>query len=412
MFFQVDDQFQVNPKARGLAERAITGDLSGLAAIGLWTMAGSLAQAALTDGVVSRVDLIRVTLNPAVAEELAHLMVAAGLWHAPGHGCDRCAPVEDGSWIYHDWFRMGYDSGAQVKVTREKRKELKDPALINAIWARDRLRKPAPGESEVAKCRYGCGKLVKRADRKGDFRWEPDHVDPTKAIGVRNVVVACVDCNRKKGNRTPEQAGMVLQPAPGRDGAAEAAADVSPGTPAAETSPATPSPAPASAVVPADERPERPARPGSLERITGDITGDRSPQNAVFVRGTRAGAGQAGSGQGKVPGEVSQGSVGSAPPDASRRPRRNRRRGRGRSGQQPLPSAQPQSAPQHQPAVTSQNALAPEHDAGAAPAVPTPGRFGSPWHGWSGPPSTVTETTCEAHRQEMPCRFCKTSDPA
>lgn len=44
-----------------------------------------------------------------------------------------------------------------------------------------------------------------------------DHVVPAAAGGIKswtNIVTACVDCNRRKDNRTPEQAGMTLLSTP------------------------------------------------------------------------------------------------------------------------------------------------------------------------------------------------------
>ena len=61
-------------------------------------------------------------------------------------------------------------------------------------------------------CQY-CGLRVP----SNDFNFE--HVIP-RAQGGRtswdNIVVACAPCNRRKGNRTPEQAGMALKSKPVR----------------------------------------------------------------------------------------------------------------------------------------------------------------------------------------------------
>lgn len=213
MFFQVDDQFQVNAKAMALANRALTGDLDGLAAIGLWTLAGSLCQAQLTDGVVSLADIVRTTLNPVEGPRLAGILVEAGLWHAPGHSCPRCPDVAEGTWLFHDWFQFKYDSADQARLKRDKRKELSNKRIRNAVWRRDRVGPPAEGRSEEADCRY-CGRRLLRADRKGEGRAEIDHVDPSLVIGVDNLVVCCQECNTKKGDRSLEDAGMRLRPAP------------------------------------------------------------------------------------------------------------------------------------------------------------------------------------------------------
>ncbi len=212
VFFQVDDQLPSSKKHRSLTELALAGDPNGFAAIGMWTMLGAQVQATLTDGVVSRADVLRVVLNVGLAEQWIGLLVDVGLLHGHGHDCPRCDAVDPESWIFHDWWALGYDKAAQVSVTRLKMKELKNAEIINAVWARD-CRDPA--KPTQAYCRY-CSKVVKRKDTRskpGD-RAQLDHVDPTVATGARNIVVACGDCNRKKGRRTPEQADMTLLPAP------------------------------------------------------------------------------------------------------------------------------------------------------------------------------------------------------
>lgn len=61
-------------------------------------------------------------------------------------------------------------------------------------------------------CQY-CGVQPGRA------RLTIDHVLPRAQGGTttwENVVAACMECNRRKGNRTPHQAGMLLARAPHR----------------------------------------------------------------------------------------------------------------------------------------------------------------------------------------------------
>jgi 5-methylcytosine-specific restriction endonuclease McrA len=61
-------------------------------------------------------------------------------------------------------------------------------------------------------CQY-CG------ERPGRSRLNLDHVIP-RSLGGRtsweNVVCSCVDCNRRKGGRTPEQARLLLERSPAR----------------------------------------------------------------------------------------------------------------------------------------------------------------------------------------------------
>lgn len=375
MFFQIDDQFHVNQKAKALARKALMNDIRGLAALGLWTTAGSMCQATLTDGVTTVEDLVSITLNHGVAIELADHLVSAGLWHSAGHGCERCPKVKEGTYLYHDWFALGYDTAAQVKTTRGKRKELKDPAIIAAVWARDCIDDPA--NPAVGLCRY-CQTEVRRQDRKSEIRPEMDHVVPNLYCGPRNIVLSCLACNRKKGARTPEQAGMTLHPAPRSQEPAGASETISPASADAETVQTLAGPA---------------AEP-TTEQIKPEDQTDPAPesdlisgQKAIPV-GARTGTRPGRAGQGRVPEGLRDGVTPAGP---SSKPARRRRRGKGK----PAPAAVRQQDHQH------------NHDAGPTPEVTPPGRFGSPWHGWSGKPSTVTETTCVDHHQEQPCRQCQ-----
>jgi 5-methylcytosine-specific restriction endonuclease McrA len=61
-------------------------------------------------------------------------------------------------------------------------------------------------------CQY-CG------EQPGRTELTLDHVTPRSRGGAttwENVVTACGPCNRRKGNRTPEEAGLKLRSAPGR----------------------------------------------------------------------------------------------------------------------------------------------------------------------------------------------------
>ncbi|QAY16108.1 HNH endonuclease [Arthrobacter phage Elesar] len=383
MFFQIDDQFHVNQKAKVLARKALMNDVRGLAALGLWSMAGSMCQAALTDGVTTVEDLVSITLNYGIAIELADHLVSAGLWHSAGHSCERCPEVAEGTYLYHDWFALNYDTGEQVRTTRGKRKELKDPTIIAAVWARDCIDDPA--NPAVGLCRY-CQVEVRRQDRKSDIRPEMDHVVPNLYCGPRNIVLACLACNRKKGARTPEQAGMTLHPAPRSQEPAGASEAISPAPAAAETVQTLAGPA----AEPTTEqiRPEYQTDPAEESDLI-------SEQKAIPV-GARTGTRPGGAGQGGVPEGLRDGVT---PAHPSPKPSRRRRRGKGTTA----PAARRQQEPKA-PASTEPH---PKHDAGEAPTVTAPGRFGSPWHGWSGKPSTVTETTCIDHQQEQPCRQCQ-----
>lgn len=86
-WFKVDDQLHAHPKP----------NRAGLAAIGLWTLAGSHCMSYLTDGVVER---WFVESKPD-GVKLAAKLVKAGLWDEH----------EDG-WVFHDW--------EEFQLTREQ----------------------------------------------------------------------------------------------------------------------------------------------------------------------------------------------------------------------------------------------------------------------------------------------------
>lgn len=422
-FFQIDDQFPVNRKTRQLVAPVLAGDLRGAAAVALWTLAGASSQASLTDGLLTVVDLVAVMPNPTVVEELACLLVDAELWHGPGHGCEACDPVPVGAWRFHDWWQMRYDRGDVVRTTRKKRAELQKPEVVDAVWARDCTDPTTPG---VACCRY-CGKTVKRKDTRSrdEDRATLDHVDPTSSKGPRNLVVACKGCNSRKGRRTPQQAGMVLRPAPRTPmlddtfspTAAAAETTVSPAALVAETVTASPGPTAAethvSPVAPAAEagpsslgaraRVEQasspPTRPDPDQLETSlETTWSTSPERTPRARDARgAGSGEgsgSGSPQGGGPG-AGKGEPVSTVTTSSPDPSRSRRRRRGRGGR---------SGPQ----TPAPRLAAPNLDAGPAPDVPVVGQFGSPWHGWHGPPSPLgDEHHCDDHHLPFPCRKCE-----
>lgn len=435
-WFQTDDQFPNNRKSRELAERGLESQLDGLAALGMWNLAGAQCQATGTDGVVKRADAFRLVLNPEFVDHLAGLLVAVRLWHAPGHDCSRCPPVEPGTWLFHDWFDLKYDRAASKRVADRKKMELKDKGLINQVWARDCTDPAVPG---VGKCRY-CGVVVKRKDTRSTDGARPflDHVDPTRADGARNVVLACSGCNQRKGNRTPAEAGMTLLPPPrpivdtvsSVSPQRAAAGNVSPGNAAAGTFSPSPSVAGTAETVPAHPgTPATVSQPSAtagqphtgsspLTRSAGtpaqetdhsettDRPRERPHENhgkpAVPVRATRTHAGLAGSGQGEGLGRgVGKGSGTGSPADThpGEIPRkRRRRRGRGQSTTQPQPVNSPVSE------ITTDRD--PNLDAGEAPEVFVHAQFGSPWKNWVGAPSTVDETTCPIHNIEDPCHKC------
>lgn len=93
-----------------------------------------------------------------------------------------------------------------VRVARGEPAGVTNPgAKRTANW---RLRK-AVFERDLMACRY-CGS----ADEPKWLVLEHVIPEPEGPSTLENLVTACRPCNKKKGNRTPEQAGMVLLPAP------------------------------------------------------------------------------------------------------------------------------------------------------------------------------------------------------
>ncbi|HEV2779089.1 MAG TPA: hypothetical protein VGX25_06760 [Actinophytocola sp.] len=188
-----------------------------------------------------------------------------------------------GFWV-HEFLRDN-PSRAENDVHRAKRRELKDKELRAAVKRRDGDR-----------CRY-CAITVRWADRKTSQGGVLDHVDPRKAEGARNLVVACRGCNSRKLDCTPEAAGMVLLPPPG------------------STSRSTPDQPPiyAGSTDPTQIRPESSADPdpdplpdeepdplSSQATARGSSMPETTPINGGINTGTTVGTGRAGAGTGSV----------------------------------------------------------------------------------------------------------------
>lgn len=100
-YFNVDDHAHSHPKFRR----------AGLAAVGLWTMAGSWARAHKQDGFVP--DWYVATWPS--GKKLAAALVSAGLW----------LPAESGDekgWSFHDWLDI-HDEGDEVERQRRQSRE-------------------------------------------------------------------------------------------------------------------------------------------------------------------------------------------------------------------------------------------------------------------------------------------------
>ncbi len=396
-------------------------DLKGAAALGVWTLAGSWAQAAGTDGHVPRTQLTRFLLNRSLAIALADLLVERRLWHSAGHDCPQCPQPEADGYVFHDWFQMRYDRATDVRLKRAKSKELKDPALIASVWARDCTDDPAV--AAVGRCRY-CQTELRKKDTRSVNRPQMDHVDPKLAVGVTNVVLSCGQCNNTKGQRTPEQAGMTLHPAPRHPGAAAAVESPRDAAPVAGSGPQAPAAGPqddavAGAADAAATAAERTPEEGSAETKPADqpgTTGGPPAGNAVLgrtrgrERAGRAGQGGVGSTEGSGLGSGGAGSPQGHTSGSGKGGRRRRgSRGRGRSGGGSRQGGQQREhQDDHENSGPSESPSAGR--AGEAPEVPTGGRFGSPYFGWSGPPAVVSESICSTHGLDLPCRKCQGGD--
>lgn len=92
-WFRVDDSMPSHPKTRSIPRK------SRMAALGVWTACGTWSAKHLTDG---RVPADVVEDEGGLAAD-GQRLVTAGLWHAPGHKCERCPQPAAGEYQFHDW---------------------------------------------------------------------------------------------------------------------------------------------------------------------------------------------------------------------------------------------------------------------------------------------------------------------
>lgn len=215
---RIDDRLAMSVKIRGLADPGATGDRA-LAqrceALGLWTQILSWVSGERSDGFVTE-DIVRLFGRREAVDRLLRASFGrAALLHRRGDA-EACECFEGRQWpdgwdyLIHDYLDRN-PSRQENDVHRAKSRELKDSALKTRVSRRDSDR-----------CRY-CGRQCKPSDRRSDDGRTFDHVDPLVADGEANLVTACRGCNRRKGRRTPEAAGMVLLPVGGTEADAAAA---------------------------------------------------------------------------------------------------------------------------------------------------------------------------------------------
>ena len=185
---------------------------------------------ALTDGLVPDYLLDRWAYDCGIetADDLkacTDVLVALDRWHDHEtiKGCPDCyeeaGDIEAGFFYVHDYL-----------VHQPRSNEVKDP-LERKRWRRKKqLHRnkelcTAIRERDHDRCRY-CGDEVNFLARSGPLAGTYDHINPNDfgsnepgdkdgGNALHKVVVACSNCNSKfKRNRTPEEAGMELLPAP------------------------------------------------------------------------------------------------------------------------------------------------------------------------------------------------------
>jgi 5-methylcytosine-specific restriction endonuclease McrA len=100
------------------------------------------------------------------------------------------------------------------RVLRSQRFVFPQPSVVRLIEYIDvrgrQLRSSSKRTRILARDRYSCQYCGKRG---GAFDLTLDHILPASRNGSNsadNLVTACLNCNQKKGNRTPEEARMPL----------------------------------------------------------------------------------------------------------------------------------------------------------------------------------------------------------
>ena len=118
---------------------------------------------------------------------------AVKLWY---EGRAQIVKEDEGGRVLHSpSFEMGMPRVIVVKNAWVRRKKLSVPCTRRNLLIRDN-----------ASCGY-CGKVIRTHE------YTTDHVKPLCQGGKTvwdNLVLACMPCNKEKGGRTPEQAGMNL----------------------------------------------------------------------------------------------------------------------------------------------------------------------------------------------------------
>ena len=209
-WFRIDDKLLDHPKWVAIKTasfarcrtRAQGRELARVSAL-VWVGSGVWGAGNNCDGVIpaSAADSIapRVFLSEDEFHVGAEVLVRAGLWHR--------LPKSRGGpgWEIHDWSQYQLTKQqVQLRQDREARKK----ALYRTVEGRLVVEQVKRRDGD--RCRY-CWVEVRWEDRRSAQRGTIDHVDPDGPNSVDNCVVACGSCNRRKADRTPEEAEMLLR---------------------------------------------------------------------------------------------------------------------------------------------------------------------------------------------------------
>lgn len=117
---------------------------------------------------------------------------------------------------FADWAALGASAGEDAIATVNRRIRIPHVLVLTAFEKLPRVRVRFSRLNIYARdedtCQY-CGRKRRRADLN------LDHVIPRTQGGRtcwENVVCSCIECNLRKGGRTPEQAGLRLKRTPVR----------------------------------------------------------------------------------------------------------------------------------------------------------------------------------------------------
>lgn len=156
-WFKVDDGFYDHPKVLGLD----------VAAVGLWTLAGSYCARHLTDGVISERQIRAIGGTRRQAEKL----VAAGLWSVDE------ASASARRYVFNDW--------RDFQPTRDDVLSKREEARRRMADARAKKAQTSENEKMFARTNPERSQEVRQSDLRERSPYpDPTRPDPTRPIGV------------------------------------------------------------------------------------------------------------------------------------------------------------------------------------------------------------------------------------